>query len=175
LDVDSAVLALLWGDPVRVLIVRKSCSIDSYWACDVALPGGSIEVGEDPVRTALREAWEESFIHPSVVEVLGVLGVESAAKGLRRVAVVLARPRGPLDPRPSSVEVDFVGWLNLDYVLGEPSEVRHPRRGVVLGFKLPGDMVLWGFTLRVLRRIALEVKPHLKTSGSGFTTESLTF
>jgi 8-oxo-dGTP pyrophosphatase MutT (NUDIX family) len=167
LDVDSAVLTLVWGDPVRVLVVRKSCSVDSYWACDVALPGGSIEVGEDPVATALREAWEESYVHPSMVEVLGVIGVESAAKGLRRVAVVLARPKGPIDPRPSSSEVDFVGWINLDHVLGEPREVRHPRRGVVLGFELPGGLVLWGFTMRVLRRTALEMRSQRRSTATG--------
>ncbi len=157
MDVDSAVLALVWGDPVRVLIVRKSCSVDSYWACDVALPGGSMEAGEDPIDTALREAWEEAYIHPGMVEVLGIVDVETTARGLRRAAIVLAKPKGPLDPRPSSSEVDFTGWLNLEYVLNEPREVRHPRRGVVLGLELPGGLILWGFTLRALRKVALKI------------------
>jgi len=167
LDVDSAVLALVWGDPPRVLVVRKSCSSESYWACDVALPGGSIEPGEKPEETALREAWEESYVHPSLVELLGVAGVESAARGLRRVAVVLAKPRGPLDPKPSSGEVDFVGWLSLSYALLEPGEVEHPRRGVVTGVKLPGDLVLWGFTLRVLRMLALKLGVETGARASG--------
>ncbi|MCE4612564.1 MAG: NUDIX hydrolase, partial [Desulfurococcales archaeon] len=55
---DSAVLALLWGSPVRVLLVRKSCRGGGYWACDAALPGGSIEGGEGVVEAALREAWD---------------------------------------------------------------------------------------------------------------------
>jgi len=167
LDVDSAVLALVWGDPPRVLVVRKSCSSESYWACDVALPGGSIEPGERPEEAALREAWEESYVHPGLVELLGVAGVESAARGLRRVAVVLARPRGPLDPKPSSGEVDFVGWLSLSYALLEPREVEHPRRGVVVGVKLPGDLVLWGFTLRVLRMLALKLGVEAGAGASG--------
>ncbi len=155
--VDSAVLALVWGEPVRVLVVRKSCSESSFWACDVALPGGSLEPGEDPVATALREAWEEAGVHPSSVSVLGDLGVEAAARGLRRVMIVVGRPRGPLDPRPLSSEVDFVGWLDLRYALGDVITVSHPRRGFVEGVLIPGGMVLWGFTLRVLRKLAGEL------------------
>lgn len=154
MEVDSAVLAIVWGDPPRVLVVRKSCSSPGYWACDLALPGGSIEAGENPIATALREAWEEAGVHPSMVEVKGIIGVESAARGLRRVAIVLGKPRGPIDPKPSSEEVDFVGWLDLRLVLEEPREVLHPRRGVVLGLELPGQLVLWGFTFRALRKIA---------------------
>lgn len=155
--VDSAVLALVWGEPARVLVVRKSCSGSSFWACDVALPGGSLEPGEDPVVAALREAWEEAGVHPSSVCVIGDLGVETAARGLKRVMVVVGKPRGPLDPRPLSSEVDFVGWLDIRHVLGDTIAVSHPKRGLVEGIIIPGDMVLWGFTLRVLRKLASEL------------------
>ncbi|MEM0365738.1 MAG: NUDIX domain-containing protein [Acidilobaceae archaeon] len=152
-SIDSAVLALIWGEEPRVLITRKSCSIPSFWSCDVALPGGSIESGEDPIDTALREAWEEAYVHPSMVYVIGDLGVESAARGYRRALIILGVPRGPIDPRPVSLEVDFVGWLPLSYVSSTPYEVEHPRRGTVIGLKLPGDLILWGFTLRVLKKL----------------------
>lgn len=149
--VDAAVLALVSG--CRVLVVRKSCSLDSPWACDTALPGGRLEPGEDPVDAALREAWEEAGVHPSAVRVVGVLGVYSTLTGRVRVAPVVAAPSGPLDPRPASSEVDAVAWVHLGLLADPPGPVEHPRRGVVEGYLLPGGLVLWGLTMRILRSL----------------------
>lgn len=151
--VDSAVLALVWGREPKVLITRKSCESESYWSCDVALPGGTIEEGERPEEAALREAWEEANIYPRAVKITSSLGVDATAKGSRTVLILLGEPSGPIDPRPKSREIDFVGWLPLHLVAREPEPVEHPRRGKVVGIALPGGLVLWGFTLRALRRV----------------------
>jgi len=150
---EAGVLALLWGDPVRVLVVRKSCSGGGYWACDIALPGGGVKPGEDPVSAALREAWEEAWVHPATVKVLGVLEPEYTRLGTHMVYPVLARPRGPLCPRPVSGEVDAVFWLPLGLLDKPPSGIDHPARGFrVEGYRVGGG-VLWGATLRILSRI----------------------
>ncbi|MCX8196256.1 MAG: NUDIX domain-containing protein [Acidilobaceae archaeon] len=156
MEPDSAVLALVWGE--RVLVVRKSCDLEGYWSCDVALPGGSIERGETPAEAALREAWEEANVPPYAVKVVGDLGVDVTGRGRRRVMIVVGAPRGPIDPRPRSREVDFVGWIPIAAATQEPREVPHPRRGSVPGVLLEGDLVLWGFTLRALRRLAKSMK-----------------
>ncbi len=150
---DSAVLALLWGSPIRVLLVRKSCSPGGYWSCDAALPGGSIERGETPVEAALREAWEEAWIHPSTVRVIGVMEPEEARGGERVIAPVVALHSGASDYMPRSGEIDFAAWIPLATVSGEPRPVRHPLRGLVSGYELPGGIVVWGATMRVLRRL----------------------
>ena len=149
----AAVLALVWGSPVRVLLVRKSCRGNSRWACDLALPGGRVEEGEDPVETALREAWEEACVPPRGVRVLGVFGVEYTRRGRIPIVPVLAVPRGPLCPRPCDSEVDAVIWAPLSVVAREPRLVLHPRmRVLVEGYPLAGG-VLWGATLRILQRL----------------------
>ena len=150
--VDAAVLVLLWG--CRVLLVRKSCSAPGPWACDAAFPGGRLEQGEGPVEAALREAWEEAWVHPSVVEVLGVMEPEATRTGGVLVAPVLARPRGPLDPAPRGGEVDAALLAPLEYFRGRPGPVEHPRRGAVVGYRLPGGLVVWGLTMRILRRLS---------------------
>lgn len=149
----AAVLALLWGNPPRILVVRKSCRLESYWSCDIALPGGHVERGESLVEAALREAWEEAWIHPSMVEVEGLLPPEKTLVGGRLIYPVLARPKGPLCPKPASSEVDAVLWIPLS-IAGTPTvKVKHPKRGLTVeGYRLAGG-VLWGATLRILRRL----------------------
>jgi 8-oxo-dGTP pyrophosphatase MutT (NUDIX family) len=73
IEVYGAVLILLGGRPPQVLLERKSCAVEGPWSCDVSLPGGRIEPGESPVEAALREAWEEAWVHPRGVRVLGLL------------------------------------------------------------------------------------------------------
>lgn len=148
--VDASVLLLEWGG--RVLVVRKRCPSPSPWACDTALPGGRLRRGEDPVHAALREAWEEAWVHPSTVEVKGIHGVFETATGWVRVAVVRGEVAGPLDPRPRDPEVDAVVWIPLSMV-GDAGPVRHPVRGQVYGILLPGGLILWGVTYRILRSI----------------------
>jgi 8-oxo-dGTP pyrophosphatase MutT (NUDIX family) len=150
---DSAVLVLLWGAPLRVLIVRKSCAVESPWACDAALPGGRIEEGEGPIEAALREAWEEAWIPPRYVKVLGVLEPEPTRSGSRLIAPVVGGLSGPAEHRPMPPEIDFAGWIPLRMLSEPPSPVHHPKRGVVVGYMLPGGTVLWGATLRILSRL----------------------
>ena len=147
---EAAVLLLKWSS--RVLLVRKRCPSPSPWACDVALPGGRIRKGESIVETALREAWEEAWIHPQLVEVKGIRGPYETLRGGILVHVVEAEPKGPLDPTPRDEEVDAVFWLHLSHVK-EPREVIHPVRGMVKGIKLPGGLILWGVTLRILQSL----------------------
>ncbi|MEB3862352.1 MAG: NUDIX domain-containing protein [Desulfurococcales archaeon] len=146
--VQASVLLLEWG--IHVLVVRKKCPSPSPWACDVALPGGRIRSGETPIEAALREAWEEAWVPPQSVEVTRTIGPFQTLRGRVRIAVVVARPQGPLDTMPRDPEVDAAIWIPLE-LIGEAREVEHPVRGKVEGIPLPGGLVLWGVTYRILR------------------------
>lgn len=163
-DVHASVLILLGGRPLQVLLVRKSCDIPSPWACDVALPGGRLRPGEDPVSAALREAWEEANIWPGYVRVLGSLDVHTTRVSGVRVAPIIGLEGGPLDPRPASPEVDAVFWFSLrDIMRHRVERVTHPKRGEVEGMILDEGLVLWGLTLRILNSLYRKL-PDLQLS-----------
>ncbi|BAN89929.1 NTP pyrophosphohydrolase [Aeropyrum camini SY1 = JCM 12091] len=146
-------LALLWGRPTRVLLVRKRCAPGSPWACDLALPGGGVEAGETPLETALREAWEEARIPPAAAKPLASYCCEKTLTAGRRIYIVIAELRGPAEPRPGEEEVDAAIWAPLHIAAATPTPVRHPYRGIVEGLRLPGGLILWGATYRILRRL----------------------
>ncbi len=148
--VRGAVLALVWGG--KVLVVRKRCPSNSPWACDIALPGGRVRSGEEAVDAALREAWEEAWIHPGMVSVEDVIGPFYTLRRDAEVMVVLSSPRGPLDPMPRDEEVDAAFWIPID-IAGGGGPVRHPVRGMVHGVYLGRGLVLWGVTLRILKSL----------------------
>jgi 8-oxo-dGTP pyrophosphatase MutT (NUDIX family) len=161
INIYGAVLILLSKNLTHVLLERKSCKVRSHWSCDVALPGGKIERGEDILSTALREAWEEAWIPPAYVNPIGFLDVHRTLSKPIYVIPIVALENGPIDPKPSSEEVDMVFWFQLkDIDESRVNEVKHPVRGYVKGISIHKDIVLWGLTLRILLSLkkALENK-----------------
>ncbi len=162
IEVYGAVLVLLSGSPPQVLLERKSCSLRSPWACDVALPGGTIKKGESPLDTALREAWEEAWVFPEYVRPIGFLRAHRTISKPIYVVPIVAVPSGPLDPRPFSDEVDMVFWLYMN-ILKErcPTDLRHPKDGrKIRGIEIDNGVILWGLTLRILYDVYGNLMSH---------------
>ncbi|WP_110208444.1 NUDIX hydrolase [Nocardioides daejeonensis] len=123
----------------------------------VSFPGGSIDPGETPVETALREAWEETGLDPSGVEVLGqlpelwlppsnfavtpVLGWWQTESPVTTHSVdeVHAIHRVPLreliEPEHRVAVRAPGGWLGPAYLIGPEH-----------------DVLLWGFTAGIISR-----------------------
>jgi 8-oxo-dGTP pyrophosphatase MutT (NUDIX family) len=92
----AAVLALIVEDPVPSLLFTIRASGLSRHAGEISFPGGLQDPGESLVRTALREAYEEIGLEPSLPEVLGALPAVhthvSAILVVPFVGVVAAQP-----------------------------------------------------------------------------------
>ena len=131
-------------------MVRKNCLVSGRFSCDLAFPGGHIKKGETYVDAALREAWEEANVFPKFVKILGVMDVhETASKPIVKVLPVLGALNGPVEVKPKDSEVDYAIWIPLESI-GDPKLVFHPIRGYVHGYMLPGNLVIWGLSYRII-------------------------
>ncbi|MFP3228000.1 MAG: CoA pyrophosphatase [Caldisphaera sp.] len=143
-------MVLLYGSPPKILMVRKNCLVSGRFSCDLAFPGGHIKKDETYIEAALREAWEEAYVFPRYVDILGEMEVhETASQPKVRVLPVIGTLKGPIDAKPRDSEVDYVIWVSLDSIK-EPRLVFHPVRGYVNGFMLPGNLVIWGLSYRII-------------------------
>lgn len=158
----SAVLVLIAGQSLegaQLVLEERGHRLRSQPG-QFALPGGGCDP-EDPddVRTALREAREETGLDPSDVDVLGAFRPIAMPWRGQRVTPVLARS----DARPElgvqdPVEVERVVWAPLTGPdsLTDPACQAHGRLGdMPIGpvFELPGDVFVWGFTAMILEKV----------------------
>jgi 8-oxo-dGTP pyrophosphatase MutT (NUDIX family) len=155
-DVDGAAAA---DDPATdVLLTERSHDMRSH-AGQIAFPGGEVDPGDGgPVDAALREAWEETGLDVTGVEVLAVLPDIWMAPSGFVVTPVLAwwavpSPVGAVDPR----EVARVARVAVDELLDPANrfQVRHPSGYTGPGFWADG-MYVWGFTAGLLDRVLTE-------------------
>jgi 8-oxo-dGTP pyrophosphatase MutT (NUDIX family) len=151
----SAVLIVLTDGPSgpEVLLTRRSWELRNHKG-EVSFPGGRMDSGETPAETALREAYEEVGLDPSLVTLHGELEhlntVVSRSYIVPKVATVAVAP--PLTPH--AAEVERVFWLPLTE-LTRPGTYRSERWGNrpldhVLHFFELDDETVWGATARML-------------------------
>jgi 8-oxo-dGTP pyrophosphatase MutT (NUDIX family) len=163
--VDSAVLLVLFeeADEVRLVFTRRSSSLRSHRG-QVSFPGGRLDPGEDPPGAALREAFEEVALDPTLVTVEGwthpVMTVTMGSVIMPIVASVTTRPR--LVASPAEVQRVFDVSLR---DLGDPGAF-HEERWTITGedaalalddhrvwfFEAQGE-VIWGATARMLHEL----------------------
>jgi 8-oxo-dGTP pyrophosphatase MutT (NUDIX family) len=122
----------------------------------VSFPGGSIDSGETPRQAALREAWEEIGVDPSVVSVIGELPELWLPPSNFSVTTVLGWSRAPHRWVVSPDEVHAI-WRTPIAELLDPANrigIRHPSGWVGPGFLIGADrdVVLWGFTAGIIDR-----------------------
>lgn len=155
----SAVLMLFGEGPSGpdLLLTERAHHMRSHPG-QVSFPGGSIDPGETPEQTALREAQEETGLDPAGVEVFAELPELWLPPSNFAVVPVLAWWR---ESSPVSVlspdEVHAVYRVPI-------SELRDPGHRITVhgprGWKSPGfligddhDVILWGFTGGVVARL----------------------
>jgi 8-oxo-dGTP pyrophosphatase MutT (NUDIX family) len=152
----SAVLAPLYehDDEVYVVLTRRAQHLRSHRG-EVSFPGGGQDPGEDLRETALREAFEETQLDPSSVEIIGELDhLETVTSRSFITPFVGQLPGRPsLVPSPSEVE-KILHVRMLDLVA--PDVFREERWGLppldrpIYFFEVVGDTI-WGATAFMLR------------------------
>ena len=162
-DVNAGVLAAFFEEQgeARLVLTRRSTGLRTHQG-QVSFPGGRLDEGEDAVAAALREAFEEIDLDPSLVTTVGwlhpVLTMVSSSFILPVLGTVKERPH--LVASPNEVERIF------DVSLGELADPaifyeerwRVPGR-VIAGsdddsfpvwfFEVSGELI-WGATARML-------------------------
>ena len=159
---DAAVLVLFSGsadapgptppEDARVLLTHRAPTLRSH-SGQVSFPGGGVDPTDSgPVEAALREAWEETGLEASGVDVLAVLPELYIPVSNYSVAPVLGYWREPMEVgvvdagETSRVMTVPVGEL-LDPANRFP--LRPSTRWTGPAF-LHDDLVVWGFTAGII-------------------------
>lgn len=154
----SAVLVPLYekDGELHVVLTRRAWSLRTHRG-EVSFPGGRSDPGEDPVTTALREAWEEIALDPDLVEPLGELDHLTTVTRRAYIVPVVGLISAPPALMANPDEVEQVLEVPLSELMSPgvfreerwgPPEVARP----VYFFDLDGDTV-WGATAALLRQL----------------------
>jgi 8-oxo-dGTP pyrophosphatase MutT (NUDIX family) len=157
-----ALFAPLPQETPHLWLVRRSEAVRTHRG-QVALPGGKREPGDaDFLATALRESHEEIGLHPSDVEVLGVLDDRQTITGYL-ITPYVGWIANPFTPEPLAAEVARVFSVPLAAFADEPRRMRIPWQGTereVLSYEVAGETV-WGATASILRHFVDLITPSL--------------
>ena len=126
----------------------------------IAFPGGSRELKEDPWGTALRETQEEIGLDPKAVLRLGELDEHESSTGFRVIPCVGAIPNGSKF-QPNEAEIADVFSLPLT-AFANPRLVEEQE---VLINGVPRDILIyhignrriWGLTARILQNLLVRL------------------
>jgi len=154
----SAVLVALYerDGKLHVVLTRRAWSLRTHRG-EVSFPGGRSDPGEDPLTTAVREAWEEVGLDPQLVEPVGQLDHLTTVTRRAYIVPVVSLVARPPVLRPNPSEVEHVLEVPLNELM-RPDVFREERWGPpelsrpVYFFDLHGDTV-WGATAALLRQL----------------------
>jgi 8-oxo-dGTP pyrophosphatase MutT (NUDIX family) len=156
---NGAVLMLFGEGPggPDLLLTERNHTMRSHPG-QVSFPGGSIDPGESPRQTALREAEEETGLVPTGVEVFAELPPLWLPPSNYSVTPVLGWWR-----EPSAVHAVSPDEVHAVY-RAPIAELRDPQHRITVrgpsGYTSPGfligpekDVICWGFTAGIIARL----------------------
>jgi 8-oxo-dGTP pyrophosphatase MutT (NUDIX family) len=154
---DAGVLVLLYhhAGADRVLLTRRTDTVEHHKG-QISFPGGGRhDADEDLATTALRETWEEVGVHPDDVEIIGRLDEVLTISDFRVAPYVGVLHRIPYAFVPSEIEVAEVLEVPIAHLLDPANADYETRllpdgREVLLPAYVYGDQRIWGATARML-------------------------
>ena len=152
----AAVLVPLYDDEngdVRLVLTKRPDTMRTHPG-DVVFPGGRMEDGEDPIRTALREAREEiGLAEDAVVEIIGGLTPVTTGNRFMPIIPVVARIERPPELIPDPSEVDAIIEPRLIDLLDDRAWRTSDWYGRKLWFYEFDEGTLWGATAFMVREL----------------------
>ncbi len=144
------------GEP-HLLLTRRALHLDRDPGL-IALPGGYVERGEEPLATALREAHEEVGLQPSEVTVTRCLGVFTRSRTGLKIAAYLGFVDSSAQLTASAGEVHEIFEVPLATLFQEGSawqeEWRTAGEARVVHFfadaGVLGENLVWGLTAAII-------------------------
>jgi 8-oxo-dGTP pyrophosphatase MutT (NUDIX family) len=155
---NSAVLIVLHDGAhgTEVLFTKRAQHLRNHKG-EISFPGGRMEQGETAVGAALREAWEEVALQPSLVEVRGELDHLSTVVSNSYIVPVVVTVASRPELQPHAAEVDRIIWVPLAE-LAHADTYREEWWGIgdlerpIHFFELE-DETIWGATARMVHQL----------------------
>ncbi len=144
--VKSAVIVPIIDDK-EILLIKRSKNLKNHPG-EIAFPGGIIENDEDPVKTAIREIYEELSIRKEYILILGILeGVFISKTNFQIIPVVSKLERKALEEvKINKDEVEDIIIYSID-------ELVKLKRVIIPGFWYifaSSKGVIWGATAKII-------------------------
>ena len=157
----AAVLIAVDGSAIEpdVVLTVRTAHLSAH-AGQIAFPGGRIDRGETPQGAALREAFEEIALPPSLVAVRGFLPSYASRTGYR-VYPVVGQVQGWPHLRPNPGEVAALFRVPLRFLLDPVNAVRETRllegRERAFYSYTHENRVIWGLTAGIIHHMSARV------------------
>ena len=162
-DIDAAVLIAITNRPQPGVILTVRREHLRTHAGQIAFPGGRVDPGENPVRTALREAHEEILLEPTAVDVIGTIEPYCTVTGyVVTPALGVIPPDLPLEPH----EDEVADWFEapLDFLLDPANQ--QLRTALFQGVErhyyeiMWNDRRIWGATAAIIVNLSRRLQWH---------------
>ena len=162
-DIDAAVLIAITNRPQPGVILTVRREHLRTHAGQIAFPGGRVDPGENPVRTALREAHEEIVLEPTAVDVIATIEPYCTVTGyVVTPALGVIPPDLPLEPH----EDEVADWFEapLDFLLDPANQ--QLRTALFQGVErhyyeiMWNDRRIWGATAAIIVNLSRRLQWH---------------
>jgi 8-oxo-dGTP pyrophosphatase MutT (NUDIX family) len=160
---EAAVLIPITDRPAPGVILTVRREDMRTHAGQVAFPGGRVDMGEDPVAAALREAHEEILLNPDAVKLIGAIEPYRTVTGYVVTPVIgVVPPDLPLEPH----EHEVADWFEAPLAFLLDPANQHQQSALFQGRTrhyyevVWNDRRIWGATAAMIVNLSRRLQWH---------------